>query len=114
MVAGSKFRIARGKRSIDPVGLGAVIRLIGRSWISPPAGNQAVRNPQRERNARPILLSRVSDGTPRDHSFAQDCRALFEGFEEGVVFAPHVKARTNWLDATGDSQSPIPAAPGLG
>jgi len=58
----------------------------------------------------PIVLSRVSDGTERDQSFAGDCRALFEGFEEGMDYAAHVKARTNWLGATDDVQSPIPHA----
>lgn len=60
--------------------------------------------------ARPIVLSRVSDGTSRDHSFAQDCRALFGGYEDGADYVTHVKARTNWLGAMHDSQSPIPHA----
>ncbi len=60
--------------------------------------------------AQPIVLSRVSDGTSRDQSFAQDCRALFGGYEDGADYVTHVKARTNWLGAMHDSQSPIPHA----
>ena len=60
--------------------------------------------------AQPIVLSRVSDGTSRDQSFAEDCRALFGGYEDGADYVSHVKARTNWLGAMHDSQSPIPHA----
>lgn len=60
--------------------------------------------------AQPIVLSRVSDGTSRDQSFAEDCRALFGGFEDGIDFVAHVKARSNWLGAMQGSQSPVPHA----
>jgi hypothetical protein len=58
----------------------------------------------------PVVLSRVSDNTPRDAAYEADCRAVFAEFTEGEDYLVHVKSRTNWLGATDDTQSRIPHA----
>jgi hypothetical protein len=60
--------------------------------------------------SRPVVLSRISDGTPADALYDVACKKLFAEFTPGRDYVTNVKYRTDWLGRISTNPSPVPYA----